>query len=111
MTTVSRFPLTFAPVLPPFPFPEKWLFVDKLQKETSVKKWLVPNFIKNDNEVIKEESTKADSSEIGLVDDSSTAFDRIELNEFWAARFSKTIKRMKQKVHKSKRKAAWTSKR
>jgi hypothetical protein len=35
----------------------------------------------------------------------------LELNGAWAARFSKTIKRMKQKAHKAKRKASWLPKR
>jgi hypothetical protein len=32
------------------------------------------------------------------------------LNDEWAIRLSKTVKRMKQKIHKSRRKAAWKSK-
>jgi hypothetical protein len=111
--------MTQRPIPPPFPFPEQWEKISQEQRSTGIVKWLVPgcelsvlqstpegnlDSAKRHGEAL---STLAidEAAEDGYFDETIT------LNESWAVRFSKTIKKMKQKVHKAKRKATWTKNR
>ena len=114
-------------ILPPFPFPERWADVDLLQRTTGECRWLVPNSESNP-EVDEIASTNqsivspdhqehsAEDTAIPHLQDWSGEYDdyeeteELELDPVWAERFSKTIKKMKQKVHKAKRRAEWKKK-
>jgi len=137
-TNFSAVPDTMSstPILPPFPFPEKWAEVGMQQRESGTKTWLVPSpaeieelvrtyfpqdrYIVQDNveqyietsSVINQGELPAElrPSELDWNEDNGEEFETLELDPAWAARFSKTIKRMKQKVHKAKRRADWKKK-
>lgn len=113
-------------IKPPFPFPECWARIDHLQRSCGVQNWLVPDYKSIENvpadkrskyvscpeNVAKCESEVCDPFEIlgGESDDTSMQGyedEMLELNPEWAQRFSKAIKRMKQKVHKSRQRANW----
>ena len=114
-------------ILPPFPFPERWADVDLLQHTTGERKWLVPSSesnpevdeIASTNQPIVSRDHQEYSTENTIVphlQDWSGEYDdyveteELELDPAWAERFSKTIKKMKQKVHKAKRRAEWKKK-
>lgn len=108
--------LGLSPVLPPFPFPELWQRVSEEQLRTGVKRWLVPATNQSSLGPTYEPRQKTGEGQLTKSDPKHPVTDEnyeedevVELNEVWAARFSKTIKRMKQKAHKAKRKAAWKS--
>lgn len=77
--------------------------------------WMVPKYdIISDDGVWNSDGASAGVSHTNSahVDEGcSECEEAVELNDVWAARFSKTIKRMKQKAHKAKRRAMWTPKR
>jgi hypothetical protein len=115
--------MSLRPIPPPFPFPEQWERVSQKQRSAGLVKWLVPGceiplvqtihergVDSNGHETRSQDSTTdllalRETGEDGYIDETIT------LSDIWAARFSKTIKRMKQKVHKAKRKATWTKNR
>lgn len=112
-------------ILPPFPFPERWADVDLLQRTIGERKWLVPSSnpevdeIASTNQPIVSRDHQEHSTENTIVahlQDWSGDYDdyveteELELDPAWAERFSKTIKKMKQKVHKAKRRAEWKKK-
>ncbi len=120
--------MSYKMILPPFPFPERWADVDLLQRTTGEQKWLVPN---SDRTAAPETSSKnqtivtctshkqqhnIEHTVIPHLQDWSGEYDdyveteELELDSAWAERFSKTIKKMKQKVHKAKRRAEWKKK-
>jgi hypothetical protein len=107
---------TCKPIPPPFPFPEMWERVNQIQRETLCERWLVPCFAPPPADFKITDTTGVPGSSLPLRDLVHDDFavvevDGLELNGAWAARFSKTIKRMKQKAHKAKRKASWLPKR
>ena len=112
-------------ILPPFPFPERWVDIDLLQRATGERKWLVPSSEhidvaecdsssthKHDQHNSIEKTVLPHCEDWNGVDeyDGCVETEEFELDPAWAARFSKTIKKMKQKVHKAKRKAEWKKK-
>jgi hypothetical protein len=111
--------MSLRPIPPPFPFPEQWERISQEQHSTGFVKWLVPGCELPLSQAIDAVGVGRHENETQLRD--SHALDEtgadgymdetITLNDAWAVRFSKTIKRMKQKVHKAKRKATWTKNR
>ena len=120
--------MSIAPILPPFPFPERWHEIDQKQRSTGTTLWLVPRTdIQNKTDLTP---TNTDSTTIlsntvdrilhfniynqqyAITNNESYEENELEMEEElvlsseWAARFSKTIKKMKQKVHKARNKAA-----
>ena len=120
------------PILPPFPFPEKWVEVSLQQQLSGDLKWLVPGttemedliraycphghphghqtVVNGSNLEQVSKSQELQPNELDWDGDDGEEFESLELDPAWAARFSKTIKKMKQKVHKAKRRADWKKK-
>lgn len=117
--------MPFKMILPPFPFPERWADIELLQRTTGEHRWLVPNTA-NTTVVDEHGNCLLNGAQSGTSDQPHTAEDTViprsqdhddyfeteelELDPAWAERFSKTIKKMKQKVHKAKRRAEWKKK-
>ena len=90
-------------ILPPFPFPESWEEIYFHQQQTGIAKWLVPEYdISSQNKIVN----SAEKKNVNECDDAFEV-EELVLNDEWAARLSKTVKRMKQKVHKAKQRAKW----
>lgn len=124
--------MSFFPILPPFPFPDRWLEVNLQQQVSGDKKWLVPSpseieelvrtyapqYVPNANAKVQQLDIPHQNTgcgelrpdELNCNEEDGEEYETFELNPIWAARFSKTIKRMKQKVHKAKRRADWKKK-
>ena len=111
------------PILPPFPFPELWGRVSLAQQISGQKTWLVPEILPpvpetdalcggTDNLInyMKSDIMNGNVFECEDEEELEAGDDVLVLNEEWAMRFSKTIRKMKQKVHKARRRAAWTNK-
>ncbi len=97
------------PILPPFPFPEKWNALP-LQMPS---KWCIPPVMATDSNKLTCITSKFESygqktgsilkkdenliDEFCFVEDGEQFF----MNDFWADRFSKTLKRIKKKAHKA----------
>jgi hypothetical protein len=104
------------PILPPYPFPEKW---STLKQEPTFHKWCIPpTFL-----VDKRQKVSATSDGVIFFEKDKNFFDELKnglktdevisddfcyvedgeqflMNEVWADRFSKTLKRIRRKAHK-----------
>lgn len=107
-------------ILPPFPLPSKWNKVNKIQGYYNEFYWLAPpssnniNLFETHNQTLDNNENKYIQNVDNLIDETKNNFDNcissedtLILNEDWAKRFSKTISKMKKKIHKSRSKMKW----
>lgn len=110
------------PILPPFPFPNKWSTLLQSQTNKNFQKWSVPpeciTKIERTDDTItssynrqqiisnSQERTVSNTSTLELENehlDYEEYGEQFILNDMWADRFSKTLKRINKKAHKIKR--------
>ena len=126
-------------ILPPFPFPSMWKDVHNWQQSLGQRFWLVPSHFPtapinerfgsaNSNDNVTGEASidenKAIEVNINIVDsiienscvenDSDQGiefYEELQLNDVWAERFSKTLKKLKVKAMKSRNRMKWSKNR
>lgn len=115
------------PILPPFPFPERWSQVKVHQSTSGDLRWSTPSQLTADTSAYMPEQSILDASvvergQFAVTQESSwnmahvalpeqpeeqeEAGEQFVLSEEWAARFSKTLKRKKRKTHREGQKLA-----
>ncbi len=119
------------PIKPPFPFPTRWLLATQHKLVSNSTPWTVPSssyhkvYLGDTRTVVHAPFSEPECDSVGhctervtdmnntqaiydqkimYPNDSDEFVEEFVLNDFWASRLSKTLKRLRKKPHKSNRK-------